>query len=169
MGYVPAGYATVNPFIITNAAQQLSQFLQTVFGAQAVEAAHTLDTDGLWLHSEFKIGDSTVMVVDRKPDWPWTPSFLQIYVADLAQTLQTAVANGATIVTEPTPIYGELFSRILDPWHNLWWVYQVLETEPTWESSAPDSESWDTESPELSYIHTTLMELMPRLGQPNVQ
>jgi PhnB protein len=51
MGHVPTGYCTVNPFIISNQATQLSQFLQVVFGAQPVEAAYTVDTDGLVLHS----------------------------------------------------------------------------------------------------------------------
>ncbi len=165
MGYVPQGYATINPFIISNDAIRFTQFLQAVFGAQAVDAAHTIDTDGLVLHSELKIGDSSLMVVDRKPGWPWTPSFLQIYVADVGQTLQTAVAHGATIVTQPTPIYGELFSRFVDPWQNLWWVYQATEMDTSWESNATAGELWDTQSPELNYIHTTLMEFMPRLGQ----
>lgn len=165
MGHVPVGYCTVNPFIISDQATQLSQFLQAVFGAQPVEAAHTIDTDGLVLHSELKLGDSTLMVVDRKPDWPWTPSFLQIYVADLAQTLQTAVTHGATIVTEPTPIYGELFSRFVDPWHNLWWVYQSIGRD-SWEATAAEGETWDTQSPELNYIHRTLMQTMARLDQP---
>ncbi|MFI6572839.1 VOC family protein [Nocardia fluminea] len=98
----PAGSATVDPFIWTDDAAGLLDFLVDVFGATEVAEARTADTDGLILHSELRIGDSTLTIADRKPDWPYTPSFVRVYVDDPDATLKRAAARGARIVTEPT-------------------------------------------------------------------
>lgn len=164
----PEGYNTINPFIITKDALKLIAFLEQVFEAKEEPSAHTVDTDGLLLHSELKIGDATVMIADSKPGWPRTPSLLQVYVDDVAKTLQTAESLGAHIVTKPTDFYGELLSRFEDPFGNLWWVYQHGE-EQSWgtEEASDDSEaSWDAApSEELTYIHDTLLDGMKNLGK----
>ena len=163
---VPEGYNTINPFIITKEASKILEFLKRVFGAKEVKEAFTMDTDGLLLHAELRIGDSTVMIADTKEDWPFTPSLLQIYVEDVADTLQRAEALGARIVTKPTAFYGDIFSRFVDPWNNLWWVYQHNE-EVDWEEAPAEEEdaTWVTESRELTYIYETLLETMKRLGK----
>lgn len=162
----PDGYNTINSFIITERASAMISFLTEVFGAQEVAGAHTLDDDGLLLHSELKIGDSTVMVADRKPDWPFTPSLLQVYVDDLDATLAAAQQLGATVVTTPTDFYGDILARIVDPWSNMWWVYQHSGEVPEWdESSTEESAEWGNEpSPELAYVHDTLLQAMRSLG-----
>ena len=163
---VPEGYNTINPFIITKDAIKFIEFLEKVFGAKEIREARTMDTDGLLLHSEFKIGDSTVMVADTKEGWPFTPSLLQVYVDDVEKTLQRAEELRAKIVTKPTDFYGEIFSRFVDPWDNLWWVYQH-KGEINWEenTNTDNDASWATESSELNYIHDTLLETMKRLGK----
>lgn len=164
----PEGYNTINPFIITQDALQLIAFLEKVFNAKEAPSAHTVDTDGLLLHSELKIGDATVMVADSKPGWPATPALLQIYVDDVEKTLKAAEGLGAHIVTKPTDFYGELLSRFEDPFGNLWWVYQHGE-EQSWDDTEAtnDSEaSWDAApGEELTYIHTTLLDGMKNLGK----
>jgi PhnB protein len=163
---VPEGYNTINPFIITKDARKLMEFLEKVFGAKEVKEAYTMDTDGLLLHAELRIGNSTLMLADTKEGWPYTPSLLQIYVEDVEKTLQRAQELGAAIVTRPTDFYGDIFSRVVDPWDNLWWVYQH-KGEITWEENTnPDKDvTWATESGELNYIHDTLLETMKRLGK----
>ena len=163
---VPEGYNTINPFIVTRDALKFIEFLEKVFGAKEVKEAHTLDSDGLLLHAELKIGNSILMVADTKADWPFTPSLLQIYVEEVEKTLKHAEELGARIVTQPTEFYGDLFSRFVDPWHNLWWVYQH-HIENVWEEnvSTDNSESWNMESGELIYIHDTLLETMEHLGK----
>jgi PhnB protein len=162
---VPEGYNTINPFIITKEASKILEFLKKVFGAKEVKEAFTMDTDGLVLHAELRIGDSTVMIADTKEDWPFTPSLLQIYVEDVADILQRAEALGARIVTKPTAFYGDIFSRFVDPWNNLWWVYQHNEEVDWEEAPAEEDATWVTESRELTYIHETLLETMKRLGK----
>jgi PhnB protein len=119
----PAGYATVNPFVITSDASGLIDFLTQVFGATERPEARTLDDDGLLLHAELVVGNATIMFAERKPGWPFTPSLLQVYVDDVGATLDVARRLGATVVTEPTAFFGDTFSRFRDPSSNLWWVY----------------------------------------------
>lgn len=156
----PEGYRTVMPFIITRGAEQLIEFLKEVFGAVEIKDAFTRDTDGLVLHSELKIGDSVIAVADTKERWPFTPSFLQVYVADAQATLSRAEKLKAKIVTKPTDFFGVKLARFQDPWQNLWWIYEYAG-EISWDSDGGDDESWSSEpSKELEYIHATLVEAM---------
>jgi PhnB protein len=133
-----AGYATVNPFIITQDADGLIDFLKQVFGATERPEARTLDDDGLLLHAELAVGNATVMFAERKPGWPFTPSLLQVYVDDVEATLDLARRLGATVVTEPTAFFGDTFSRFRDPWSNLWWVYRHGGQTPAGDEASAD-------------------------------
>lgn len=186
---LPAGSNTINPFLMTDDAARVIEFLIEVFGAVDVPEARTVDTDGLILHSELRIGDSMVTVADRKPDWPFTPGFLQVYVDDVEGTLERAVARGARIVTRPTDFFGDTFSRFIDPSGNLWWVYTHVPQEQAWDvggdeddatswgsaggdeagSSDSSAEDWSSfSSPELEYIHESLVEAMASLRDPRL-
>lgn len=166
----PKGYNTVNPFIITNDALKMISFLQVVFKAEEDPDARTMDADDLLLHSELTIGNSRVLVADTKPGWPNTPSLLQVYVNDVKETLKRAEKEGSHIVTEPTDFYGDVFSRFIDPWGNLWWVYQHnLQAEATTDNWGDATESgneasWQP-SKEMQYIHDTLLDAMKRVGK----
>lgn len=173
------GFSTINPFIITRNADGLFRFLQEVFGGVEHPNARTVDPDGLLLHAELEIGGTTVALADRKPGWPHIPSLLQIYVDDVESTLERAAARGAEIMTRPTPFFGDVFSRFLDPWGNLWWVYSTDGAQDQGEYGASDwstseasdasDEAWaDTAwepTPELTYIHDTLLAVLPRLRE----
>lgn len=162
---VPEGYNTVNPFIITDNSRELVQFIVDVFGGEESPDALTYDSDGLVLHSEVRVGNSTIMIADRKPAWRFTPAFLQVYVDDAEAVLRLAEERGATVVTRPTEYIGVVFSRIQDPLRNLWWVYQQLERYD-WEAAFGDDgeEAWQP-TPEATYIHTTLVEAMNDLAK----
>lgn len=182
----PAGSNTVNAFVMTDDAAALIDFMTRVFGAVDVPEARTLDSDGLILHSELLIGDSMITIADRKPDWPFTPAFNRVYVDDVEATLARAEELGARIVTNPTDFFGDVFSRFQDPQGNLWWVYRhnpAAGDASGWgETDAPtdDAQGWgepdaaadaggDWESftsPELEYIHSTLVEAMATLKDP---
>lgn len=168
----PTGYATVNPFIITRDADGLIAFLTRVFDAVDRPAARTIDDDGLLLHAELQVGEATIMFAERKPGWPHLPALLQVYVTDVTATLERAARGGAEVVTRPTSFYGDVFSRFLDPWGNLWWVYS---TDPTvsgeWSddgfeegTDADATDAWE-HTPELTYIHDTLLATIPRLAE----
>ena len=179
----PAGSATVDPFIWSDDAAGLIRFLLDVFDATEVPEARTADTDGLVLHSEVQIGDSTITIADRKPLWPYTPAFVRVYVEDPAATLQRAAAAGARIVTEPTDFWGDVLARFADPFGHLWWVYKhnpaddaagddvATAAEGDWTEQGDDQNGADQDwesftTPELTYVHSTLMEAMAALRDP---
>lgn len=164
---LPEGYNTVNPFIICDNAGELLKFIVDVFGGEESKDALTYDHDGLVLHSEVRVGNSTIMLADRKPEWRFTPAFQQVYVDDVEAALKLAAERGATILTRPTEYIGVMFSRIQDPWRNIWWVYQQLE-QYDWDAAFGDGgsgeESWQP-TQEAVYIHTTLIEAMNDLAK----
>ncbi|GHH75369.1 VOC family protein [Promicromonospora soli] len=175
----PVGSNTVNPFIVTDDAAGLIAFLIATFEATEIAEARTADTDGLVLHSELRIGDSVVMIADRKPDWLYSPAFTQVYVTDVAATLRRAVAHGGRVVTDPTDFWGDVLARIADPFGNVWWVCRHNATNATWDDEpdaaveaqepggADTEETWSSFiTPELEYIHSTLLDTMAGLRDP---
>lgn len=107
------------------------------------------------------------MFGERKPDWPFLPQLTQIYVDDAESALARALKRGGRIVTRPTDFFGTVFSRLIDPWGNMWWVYQHGEApELDWSSPEGETDAGPTEwtDPNLAYIHRTLIEAMPSLG-----
>jgi len=176
---VRTGYATVNPFLITRDADGLMRFLTDVFGGVDHPDARTMDDDGLLLHAELQIGDTTVMFAERKPGWPFTPALLQVYVEDVETTLERAERGGAEVITRPTDFFGDhVFSRFLDPWRNLWWVYSVAaapeggENDTSGDDGSVDSAGDESSAadwqptPQLTYLHDTLLDAFPRLQDP---
>ena len=168
----PEGYATVNPFIITTRADEVARFVIDVFGGEERAEARTMDEDGLLLQAEVRVGTTTIMLAERKPDWPFTPSLLQVYVDDLDAVLERALARGARLVTKPTDFFGTQFARVQDPSANLWWIWQhgeaVWDAQPgesEWATEGGD-EGWAEASPELAYIHDTLLDAMTGLRDP---
>ncbi|MFW3168465.1 VOC family protein [Geodermatophilus sp. CPCC 206100] len=154
----------MNPFFITSDADGLIAFLRDVFGGEEHLDARTVDVDGLLLHAELEIGGTTLMFGERKPGWPALPQLTQVYVSDVESVLGQAMARGARIVTKPTDFFGTVFSRMVDPWGNMWWVYEHGEApELDWDA-ADDTAPAEWTDPNLAYIHRTLLEAMPSFG-----
>ncbi|AXB42619.1 VOC family protein [Amycolatopsis albispora] len=123
---VPAGYTAVTPWIISPDTGKLIEFATAAFGAE--ELFRVADEHGYIGHAEFKIGDAIVMAFDKRPDWPDTPAFLRLYVADCDATYERALAAGGRSFTRPTTApFGDRVCRVLDPFGNLWWVHTRVE------------------------------------------
>ena len=115
---VPNGYATVTPWIISRDTNRVIEFMSAAFGAE--EIARVVDENGVIRHAEVRIGDSVVMAFDARLDWPDTPAFLRLYVADCDQVYQQALFAGAASVTRPTTLFfGDRVGRVRDPLGNL--------------------------------------------------
>ncbi|WP_306210359.1 VOC family protein [Actinoplanes sp. RD1] len=126
----PAG-AALNPFVIVDDAAGLIAFVSEVFGVPETVEARTPMPDGKLIHAELRFGTVNLMVADRLDGWSSRPGLLQVWVTDVAAALTRATSRGATIVTEPTPFYGETtLGRMLDPWRNLWWLYAPAPGQP---------------------------------------
>ncbi len=165
---LPPGYGTVNPFVAVRGpggAPAFIDFVVHVFGARETLAAHTVDVDDLLIHAEVRIGDSTVMLCDAKPHWAFTPALLQVYVEDAGAVVDRAVANGAQVITEPTDFYGnQRLARLLDPWHNVWWLFEYGPTSAAPSQGPDELPPWrpDPAAPP-SYVHRTIDEALTTL------
>lgn len=120
--FKPSGYSTVSPYLIVNDANATIEFLKTVF--DAVELRRFPDESGKLLHAEVRIDDTVVMLADPSPpEWPPTPTFVHVYVADVETTYQRALAEGGVSVQEP--VKGEDADKrggVKDPGGTTWWI-----------------------------------------------
>jgi len=155
------GHNSINPFVfVKGSASEFIEFLGAVFDAAERTEVRTPDRDGTLIHAEVSIGNATILVCDSKPDWPPTPAFTQVYVTDAQAVLDRAGSCGARIVTRLSPFYNEVkLARFLDPWGNLWWLYEPEAEQPGADVS---STSWHDADP--SYVYTSLMVVMMTLG-----
>jgi PhnB protein len=122
---VPEGYHTVTPFVVVKGAARFLEFMRDAFGA---EELGRVEEGGRIGHAEARIGDSVVMTFDARDDWPWTPAFLRLYVADADAAFERALGAGATSVTRLANMpWGDRAGRVRDPLGNLWWIMTRIE------------------------------------------
>jgi PhnB protein len=139
--HTPDAGAVLNPFLIVDDAAGLIDFLTAVFEVSETAEARTAMPDGRLIHAQLRFGTVDLMLADRLDGWPARPGLLQVWVADAAAVLSRGGARGATTVTAPTAFYGETtLARMLDPWGNLWWLYQPApgrpDPAPAWEGGS---------------------------------
>jgi uncharacterized glyoxalase superfamily protein PhnB len=154
-------YNKVNPFvIIKGGATQFIDFVEKVFDAEENKQVRTPDRDGTLIHAEVQIGDSMILLADSKEDWPFTPSFLQVYVDNAQETLNSAEKEGAQIITGVSVFYNGLkLARFKDKWGNIWWLYEKMNQENLVENKSDTD--WHNKKP--GDIYTTLMQAMKNL------
>jgi uncharacterized glyoxalase superfamily protein PhnB len=118
---IPSDYGAVTPYIVAKGAARLIDFLKAAFGAE--ERGRFPGPDGGLAHAEVTIGGRVIQMFDARPEWPDTPSFITLYVGDVDDIRESALAAGAT---EITPIgdnaWGDRMCRLRDPLGNIWWV-----------------------------------------------
>lgn len=132
---VPAGYHSVNPFVIVDGAASLMAFLAEVFGA--TEQERITRPDGTIGHAEVAIGDAIVMLTDAPEALPARPSAFYVYLDDVDEAFGRALAHGAECRSEPADqFYGNREAGIVDPWGNIWWMATPIEEVPASELQA---------------------------------
>jgi PhnB protein len=118
---LPAGYHSVNPYIVVDDAERLIHFLVEVFGA--VEQGRALRPDGRIDHGDVRIGDSLVMLSEASEAYPARHVFTSSMSPDVDATYRAALAAGATSILEPTEQrWGDRVCGFVDPFDNRWWV-----------------------------------------------
>jgi len=169
---VPKGSQVVNSLIATKDTRALIEFLEKVFDAKEDKNALAIsETDGKVFNSSVTIGDTSMIIFDRKDGWKHTPSLLQVYVKNINKKLETAEFLGATVTTKPTDFYSGKLARFIDPQGNLWWLFELEEyNEADWDSSEESFEEENTEwssdnDPNMTYIHDSLVDAMNKLNQ----
>lgn len=125
--YIPEGFRTVTPYLITARALELMDFMKNVFGAS--ERARHLEPSGRLMHGEMLLGDSVVELSDGSPQYPPSPAALHVYVPDVDDTYARAIAAGAATIFEPSDQpYGDRAAGIKDIGGNHWYLATHLGT-----------------------------------------
>jgi len=128
--YIPEGYGTVFPYMIVDDANGFVGFLKSVFAA--TEVGRTELPDGRVANVEVRIGTSAFMVgeADNEASKPMPASYY-VYVEDVDQTLDKAVAHGARKLFDATNMsYQDRQAGIIDPFGNAWWISKRLVEAP---------------------------------------
>ena len=123
----PEGLSTLSPYLIVRGAQEVIDFMTTVF--DAVEGRRFDMPDGSIMHAEVAIGDTTVMLGEAGGEWPPAPANLHVYVEDVDATYRRALDAGAETVREPARRQGDHDRRggVTDPAGNTWWIATQVE------------------------------------------
>jgi PhnB protein len=96
-----------------------------VFGAKV--GMEMAGPDGKLVHSEVRIGDSIIMVMDAVRE-PVQTGALMVYVKDVDQTVAIAVQAGATVQNPATDMFwGDRHARVRDTQGNLWGIATHIE------------------------------------------
>ena len=76
-----------------------------------------------------KIGDAAMEFFDAAGIYQTMPGMFYLYVADVDAVYRTAIAAGATSVTEPADQdYGDRVGGVKDSFGNTWYVASSVET-----------------------------------------
>jgi len=123
---IPAGYATITPYLVVDDAAKAIGFYEKAFDAKEL-FRHT-DPHGKVGHAELQIGDSRIMLADEMGAmYPSaktignTPVSFMVYVEDVDARFARAVAAGATVKRPVADqFYGDRTGTLTDPFGHVW-------------------------------------------------
>ncbi|PQO34198.1 VOC family protein [Bremerella cremea] len=120
--YKPEGYNSASAYLIVKGAQGTIDFLKQVFSATPLRRIDR--ENGSIMHAEVKIDDTVIMIADELEGWPAVLSHVHIYVPNVDEVFQKAIAAGATTVQEPSQRSPEDDKRggFQDTGGTTWWV-----------------------------------------------
>ena len=124
---IPDGMRTLTPELFCSGAADAIEFYKKAFGA--VEVMRVPGPDGKLIHSEIKIGDSALWIMDEMKgasgpkSLKGSPVNIHMQVADVDAVVKKAVAAGAKI-TMPLAdqIWGDRYAKLDDPFGHHWSV-----------------------------------------------
>jgi PhnB protein len=110
----PPGWHIITPRLFVNDTETMVRFLKRTF-----DATGSFEADR---PSIISIGDSMLMVSDAQVRGAGT-AFLYVYVADVDETYERAITEGATSMEAPQLVpYGDRRAMVRDPWGNTWQI-----------------------------------------------
>jgi PhnB protein len=123
---VPDGYHTINSMLVVKDPEGLISFCEQVFKGKCSERVNT--PDGQLMHAEVQVGDSTLMLGQAMEQWPESTGTLYLYLEDVDETYQRAIAAGAKSLGEPKDqFWGDRMGGFSDANGINWWVARHVE------------------------------------------
>jgi len=120
VNFIREGFHTITPYLAVHQVMELIEFVKQAFDAEG--AVYGIGSEG-GLHSEYKIGDSFVMI-GGGANWRGEPKLtaLHVYVDDVDKSYQRAVAAGAKAMSDPIEAHGERVASVQDVAGNEWYL-----------------------------------------------
>jgi PhnB protein len=134
---IPDGYPQVSPYLSVDGASAAIDFYSKVLGA--TERMRMPSPGGRIGHAELQIGDSLIMLSDEYPEMGvrgpkaigGTPVTLSVYVDDVDDVFDRALAEGATAIRQvENQFYGDRTGQFEDPFGHRWSVATHVEDVP---------------------------------------
>lgn len=123
---IPEGYHTITPFLLTDNAEELIEFIKGAFNGEVEDL--TKSRNGKIRFATVKIGDSLVMISSGTENDIPKPCILHLYVEDMDSVYEQAVSAGGESLREPAnEFYGDRLAAIKDDWGNQWWIATHIE------------------------------------------
>ncbi|NIJ51611.1 VOC family protein [Dyadobacter arcticus] len=123
---VPNGHQTVMPYLMLDGAEKFKEFTINVLDGEITSTHYQEDYPDKIKHSEVKIGASTIMFCDSRPEWSAHPANMFLYVENADDTYQKALKAGAESMMEPADQDYGRSCGVTDPCGNVWWITSVL-------------------------------------------
>ena len=132
---IPEGVQAVFPMLVCQSPEAEMNFCAAAFGA--VEQVRRPGPDGSPIHIAMRINDAFLVVQSEFPDVVASrtptadgssPVVIFVYVVDVDQAVERAVAMGATIlIPAQDQFWGDRTARLLDPSGHVWIVASRIE------------------------------------------
>jgi PhnB protein len=132
---IPKGVQAVFPMLVCRSPDVEMNFCATAFGA--VEQVRRAGPDGSPIHIAMRINDAFLVVQSEFPDVVASrapsgdgssPVVIFVYVEDVDQAVERAVAVGAKILMPAqNQFWGDRTARIVDPSGHVWTVASRIE------------------------------------------
>jgi uncharacterized glyoxalase superfamily protein PhnB len=119
--YVPEGMHSVNLYFNPVGSMGFIEFLEKAFSADRVELHQ--DPEGVVKHAKMRIGDSVVEIGEAHSWWQPLATMIYLYVPNVDEAYQRALAAGGTSVMEPADQpYGDRNAGVKDAFGHTWYV-----------------------------------------------
>lgn len=118
------GFRTVTPYVVVPDVHAVIEFIKDVFDAKG--RLYGLGSQG-GFHSEYKIGDSMLMIGGGGKGAKWrgspAPAALHLYVEEVDAVYERALQSGATSLYAPMDQpYGDRDAAVQDAGGNHWYI-----------------------------------------------
>lgn len=121
---IPEGHQTIMPYLIVEDADGFFDFAENVFGATLTyPSPRPEELDG---HCELRIGESAIMFAKSGGQWAPRTADMFIYVENVDETYERALAKGATSILPPDDKDYGRSCGVTDPYGNVWWPTSAI-------------------------------------------
>jgi uncharacterized glyoxalase superfamily protein PhnB len=121
------GMHTVNAYFHPVGSMRFIEFLEHAFSAERIAVYE--DAEGVVVHAKISIGDSVVELGEGYRTRPPLATMIYLYVPNVDEAYQRALAAGASSVTEPADQpYGDRNAGVKDAFGHTWYLSSPIRT-----------------------------------------